>query len=145
MQSRLVQQCNATTKWFSPIFIEKGTALETAVADGHISSRSRNASQRNTLATGQSIHGVESNVEAGSSVVNSQDVDGVAAVLELPAGSAASRVPASHGSGTTNVREARDLALGLPVVSGDETVGAVRAGDDGQGAGAIIVAGVIGD
>lgn len=36
-------------------------------------------------------------------------------------------------------------ALGLVAVAGDEAVGAVGAGDGGQGAGGVIVAGVVGD
>lgn len=78
-------------------------------------------------------------------MVNGQDVDGVAAVRQLPAGSAASRVPAGDGLDTSDVWEARDLALGRPVVSGLEAVGAVRAGDDVERAGAVVVAGIIRD
>lgn len=99
----------------------------------------------NGVTVGQGIHGVEPNVEASGAVVNSQDVDGLAAVCELPAGAAAGGVPASDGLDTTNVWEARDLALGLPVVSGDEAVGAVGARDDSQGARSVIVAGIVRD
>lgn len=78
-------------------------------------------------------------------MVNGQDVDGVAAVRQLPAGSAASRVPAGDGLDTSDVWEARNLALGRPVVSGLEAVGAVGAGDDVERAGAVVVAGIIRD
>lgn len=99
----------------------------------------------NSVTVGQSVHGVESNVEASTAVVNSQDVDGLAAVCELPAGTAAGGVPASNSLDTTNVWEARDLALGLPVVSGDEAVGAIGARDGSQGARCVIVAGIVRD
>lgn len=41
--------------------------------------------------------------------------------------------------------EVGDGALGLVAVAGDEAVGAVGARDGGQGAGGVIVAGVVGD
>lgn len=41
--------------------------------------------------------------------------------------------------------EVGDGALGLVAVAGDETVGAVGAGNGCQGAGGVIVAGVVGD
>lgn len=41
--------------------------------------------------------------------------------------------------------EVGDGALGLVAVAGDETVGAVGAGDGRQGTGGVIVAGVVGD
>lgn len=124
---------------------KKEADLKTAVLDSDLASSSSNTAQCNGLATGQSIHGVERNVEARSGVVNGQDVDGVAAVRQLPAGSTASRVPAGNGGDTSDVWEARDLALGRPVVFGLEAVGAVRAGDDVERAGAVVVAGIIRD
>lgn len=121
------------------------TDLETAVADRNLGRRSIHASQLHSLATRQGVHGVERNVEAGGGVVNGQDVDGVAAVRELPAGAAGGRVPAPDGGGASDVGELGDLALRLPVVAGDEAVGAVGAGDGCQGTRAVVVAGVVGD
>ena len=43
------------------------------------------------------------------------------------------------------MRETRDRALSLPAVLGDEAVGAVRAGEDVQGAAGVIVASVVAD
>lgn len=57
----------------------------------------------------------------------------------------ARRVPSTDGIDTSNVGEVADLALSLPAVLGDEAVGAVGARDGGQGAGAVVVAGVVGD
>lgn len=113
------------------LFPERANLLETAVAHSHLRGSGRDTSEGNGITVGQSIHGVEANVEASTAVVNSQDVDGLAAVSELPAGAAVGRVPASDGLDTTDVWEARDLALGLPVVSGDEAVDAVGARDGG--------------
>lgn len=125
---------------------EKGRrTLQTAVADRNLGRRGIDASQLDGLATRQGVHGVERNVEARGGVVDGQDVDGVAAVRELPAGAARGRVPARDGGGASDVGEARDLALRLPVVAGDEAVGAVGARDDGQGTRAVVVAGVVGD
>lgn len=53
-------------------------------------------------------------------------------------------VPGDH-VGAADEAEVRDLALRLPAVLGDETVRAVGAGDGGEGAGGVVVAGVIGD
>lgn len=77
-------------------------------------------------------------------MVDGEDVDGTAVVGELPAGAALGRVPATNGGGTADELGA-DLALCLPAVPGDEAVLAVGAGDGGQGAAGIIVAGVVGD
>lgn len=120
-------------------------SLQTAVLHSDLRGGGVDTSVLNGVTVGQGIHGVEANVEASSAVVNSQDVDGLAAVGELPAGTTAGGVPASDGLDTTNVWEARDLALGLPVVSGDEAVGAVGAGDDSQRARSVIVAGIVRD
>lgn len=119
--------------------------LQTAVAHGDLSGGGVDTSVLNGVTVGQGVHGIESNVEASSAVVNSQDVDCLAAVCELPAGTAAGRVPASNGLDTTDVWEARDLALSLPAVSGDEAVGTVGARDDIQGARCVIVAGIVRD
>lgn len=110
---------------------ERTNLLEAAVAHSHLRGSGRNTSEGNSITVGQSIHGVETNVETSTGMINGQDVDGLAAVGELPASAAVRGVPASDGLGTTNVWEARDLALGLPVVSGDEAISAVGARDGG--------------
>lgn len=78
-------------------------------------------------------------------MVDSKDVDRLAVVSDGPAGAAAGRVPAGHGLDAADVGEVRDLRLEVPVVLGHEAVGAVGAGDDGEGAVAVVVAGVVGD
>lgn len=55
------------------------------------------------------------------------------------------RVPAGDGLDAADVGEPLDLLLGLPAVLGDEAVGAVGAADGREGAGAVVVAGVVGD
>lgn len=57
----------------------------------------------------------------------------------------ARRVPAGDLGGAADVGELGDGALGLVAVAGDQAVGAVGARDGRQGAGGIIVAGVVGD
>lgn len=59
----------------------------------------------------QRVHGSLANVEADTDMVDGQDFDLVSAVLELPARSAAGRVPASNGVGAANVGEVRQGAL----------------------------------
>ena len=87
------------------------------------------------------VHGLGADVEAGGGVVDGQNGDGALVDRELPACAALRAVPLNtlHAA---DIREARDLALGLPVVPCDEAVGAVRAGDGGQGARGVVVAGV---
>lgn len=62
--------------------------LQTAVADGNLGSGRIDAAEGDSLAVGQGVHGVQSNVEASGSVVNGENVDGLAIVGELPAGTA---------------------------------------------------------
>ena len=78
-------------------------------------------------------------------MVDGEDVDALALVGELPAGAALVRVPARDGLGTADVRELGDLALGCPAVLGDQAICAVGAGDLGERAGAVVIAGVVGD
>jgi hypothetical protein len=54
-------------------------------------------------------------------------------------------VPSSYAHVSSDLGESGNVGLGLPVVPGDETVGAVGAGQRGQGAAAIVVAGVVAD
>lgn len=120
-------------------------SLQTALANIDLASSSVNASELVSLAVGEGVHGIEGNVEARGRVVDGEDGDGLAVVLELPAGAAGGRVPALDGLDAADPRVPRDLALGLPAVVGDEAVGAVGAGDAGEGAGAVVVANVVGD
>jgi hypothetical protein len=102
------------------------------------------AAELSTLATGEGVHGIETNVEARGGVVDGEDVDLAALVLEAVAATTVGGVPASDDVDTTDVLGG-DVALGLPAVLGDETVGTVRAGDGGHGARLVIVASVVGD
>lgn len=88
---------------------------------------------------------MQANIEAIDGAVHGQDGDGAALVVEAPAGGARGRVPAGDGLRAANVREARDLALRLPVVAGDEPVVAVGAGNVLERAAAVVVASVIGN
>lgn len=78
-------------------------------------------------------------------MVDCEDVDRLALVLETPAGAARRRVPPGHGRNTANVGEFGDFALRLPVVARDQAVGSVGAGDGGERACGLVVAGVVGD
>ena len=89
--------------------------LKSAVAEGHRLDIGLNAAQLDTVAVGQLVEGTESNVEASRGVVNSQDVNRLAVVGRGPAGAAVGGVPAGDGGGATDVGEARDLALGVPI------------------------------
>ena len=102
------------------------------------------AAELRALATGEGVHGIEADVEATGGVIDSKDVDLAALVLEAVAATAVGGVPASNDVDTTDVLGG-DVALGLPAVLGDETVGAVRARDGGHGARLVIVASVVGD
>lgn len=54
-------------------------------------------------------------------------------------------VPSSNTHISTDFRETSNVGLSLPVVLCDEAVGAVRAGERGQGAAAVIVASIVAD
>lgn len=58
-------------------------------------------------------------------MVDGQNVDCLAVVRDGPAGTAVGRVPAGHGLDAADVGEVLDLVLEVPVVLGDEAVGAV--------------------
>jgi hypothetical protein len=66
------------------------------------------------VAVGQLVESTKANVEASRGAVNSQDVHRLAVVGGGPACAAVGGVPAGDSGSTTNVGEARDLALGLP-------------------------------
>lgn len=72
-----------------------------------------------SLAVSECVHGGERNVEARGSMVNSQNVDALALVGELPAGTAGGRVPSRNGLGAADVWELGDVALRLPAIPGD--------------------------
>lgn len=76
-------------------------------------------------------------------MVDGQDRDTRAFVLELPARAAGGRVPSSDGLDAADVGEPWDITLCLPGVVRLEAVGAVGAGDEIEGAGVEIVAAVI--
>lgn len=120
-------------------------ALNSTVLDRNLGRLDIDTTQLHGLAAGQLIHGPLANVEARGGVVDSQDVDALAVVLQVPAGTARGGVPAGDGGGTANVGEVRDLALGVPAVLGDEPVDAVGAGEGGERASGLVVAGVVGD
>lgn len=101
--------------------------FETTVLDRHLGSGSINPAELDSLVVGESVHRSGRNVETSSSMVDGQDVDALSLVGKLPAGTAASRVPASNCLSAADVGELGDVALGLPAVLGDETVLAVGA------------------
>lgn len=98
-----------------------------------------------SLAAGESVHGGQGNVEAFDGEINSQDIDALALVLELPAGSAASRVPTVDDVGAANVGEVGDVALLGPAPAVDDPICSVRAGDSLEGAVGVLVAAVVGN
>jgi hypothetical protein len=102
------------------------------------------AAELDSLAVCEGVHGIEADVEARGSVVDSEDVDLLALVLEAVAATTVGGVPALNDVDTTDVL-GRDVALSLPAILGDETVLAIRARDSSHGAGLVIVAGVVGD
>lgn len=76
-------------------------------------------------------------------MVDSQNLDAVSVIAELPARSTARRVPASNGSGATNVGKVGELALCL--VLGHEAVTTVGAGHLCHGSATVVVASVPSD
>lgn len=78
-------------------------------------------------------------------MVYGEHIDAPALIVEPPAGTTFGRVPTLDGLRTANKRESGDVALRVPVLAGDETVFAIRAGDFGEGARAVIIALVVGD
>jgi hypothetical protein len=54
-------------------------------------------------------------------------------------------VPAGDTRVTTDAGERGDVGLSVPAVLGDQTVGAIGAGQRGQGAASVIVSSVVGD
>jgi len=118
--------------------------LETAVRRVGVVDLGVDAAELDSLAVCEGVHGIESNVEARGSVVDSEDVDLLALVLEAVAATTVGGVPALDDVDTTDVL-GRDVALSLPAILGDETVLAIRARDSSHGAGLVIVASVVGD
>lgn len=118
---------------------------QTTVRGGSLDNGGLDAAEGLGLAVGELVQGGLGDVEAGGGVVDGQDVDGAAAVAQLPAGAARGRVPAGDLGGAADVGEAGDGALGLVAVAGDEAVGAVGARDGRHGAAGVVVAGVVGD
>lgn len=98
-----------------------------------------------SLAVGEVVHGAETHVDTLAGVVDGEDVDLAALVLDAEALAAVGRVPAGDGVDAADVGEARDVGLLVEAVAGDEAVLAVGAGDGCHGSVAIIVAGVVGD
>lgn len=66
----------------------QGSNLQATVAHIDLSGSRIDAAQSNSLAVGKVVHGVQCDVEAGSGVVDGKNVDGLAVVAELPAGTA---------------------------------------------------------
>lgn len=118
--------------------------LETAVRRLGVVNLSVDAAELDSLTICEGVQGIQANVEARGSVVDSEDVDLLALVLEAVAATTVGRVPALDDVDTTDVL-GRDVALSLPAILGDETVLAIRARDSGHGARLVIVASVVGD
>jgi len=156
-------QCPRNTQSYARCSSSFITHLETAVAEVDLGDGSVNTAKGSSLAVGEVVHGVKGNVQAAGGVVDGKDVDTMtcqsvpykigsravnsrlAVVASRPASAARGAVPATDSLDTANIGEAGSLALRLPAVLGHEAVGAIRARDDGERAGAIIVAGVVGD
>ncbi|KAI6763705.1 hypothetical protein HG530_007494 [Fusarium avenaceum] len=102
------------------------------------------AAELGALAVCEGVEGIEANVEARSSVVDGEDVDLLALVLEAVAATTVGRVPALNDVDTTDIL-GRGAALSCPAVSGDETVLAIGARDGGHRARLVIVASVVRD
>jgi hypothetical protein len=119
--------------------------LETTVAGGYLSVLRIDATKLSSLAVGKLVHGGLGEVETSGSVVNGQDVDGLAVVCDAVAGTALGGVPARNTLVATNAGERWNVSLSVPSVLGDETIGAVRAGQSSQRAAAVIVAGIVGN
>lgn len=105
--------------------IIKKHVLHAALGSGNLGGRGINVAKGRSLTVGQSVQGIQGNVEARGGVVDGEDIDALAVVLKLPAGAALGRVPAGNGFGTADVGELGNGALGLPALAGDEAVGAV--------------------
>jgi hypothetical protein len=119
------------------------TPLQTAGAGRRLPNIGVNTAQLGAVAARKVVEGSEANVEASSRAVNSQNVDRLAVVGCGPALAAVGRVPAGDGIRTANVREARNIALNLPVVLPHDAVNAVRARNLGQGTSSLVVALVV--
>lgn len=118
---------------------------EATVAGGDLRILSVDATESSRLTVRQIIHSRLGKVEAGGSVVNSQNIDGLAVVCDAVAGAALWGVPACNSLITTNARERRNVALCVPSVSGDESVRTVGARQSIQRTATVIVPSVVGD
>lgn len=76
-------------------------------------------------------------------MINSQNIDTTTGIRQLITASAVGIVPSGDCGGSSDVGEVLEGALSA-VALGEETVGSVRTGYHGEGAGGIIVAGVVG-
>lgn len=103
------------------------------------------AAELGGLAVGEVVHGAEAHVDTLAGVVDGEDVDLAALILDAEAAAAVGGVPAGDGVDAADVGESGDVGLLFEAVAGDEAVLAVGAGDRGHGTVAIIVAGVVGD
>lgn len=121
------------------------TLFYTAVAHRDLGGCSIDTTKLDSLAVSESVHGGERNVETRGSMVNSQNVDALALVGELPAGTTGGRVPSRNGLSAADVWELGDVALRLPAIPRDQAILAIRAGHGCERPGRLIVAGVIRD
>jgi hypothetical protein len=119
--------------------------FETAVANSNLSSSRINPSKLNSLIIRKRIHRSRRDIKSSSGMINSEYINALSLVGELPASTAVGGVPACDGLGTADVRKLGDLALGLPLVLCDKTVFAVGTGDGCEGAAGFAIAGVVGD
>lgn len=77
-------------------------------------------------------------------MINRKHIDASSCIAQLITASTAGTVPSADSGCTTNVGEVWQGSLGAETLS-DESVASVGTGDNVQGAGCIIVSGVVGD
>lgn len=94
-------------------------SLQTAEPQSDLLNIRLDSTKEGGLVVGEPVHRRECNVQTTSSMINGEDIDGVASVGRLPTGSTVGRVPAGDGRGASNVREAPDCSLCLPAVLGN--------------------------
>ncbi|TGO57898.1 hypothetical protein BOTNAR_0192g00010 [Botryotinia narcissicola] len=111
----------------------------------HHSPISINISQLNRSSISQSIHRALRNIKTRSRGINDQDIDRDALIRQGVTSTAIRRIPSSDCGCTADAGEGGETALDFVLgETGFETVGSVGAGDDGEGASGVVVAGVVG-
>ena len=116
-----------------------------AVGEIHWGNRRINTSELHRIAICQSIHSLLGQIDTLRGVIDGRDIDGLAIVSNTQALAARGAVVARNVLPATDIREVGNLALVLVSVASDDTVDAIRASNDVEGAGCIVVARVVRD